>query len=39
MGIRPMGSIAGIVLILFPERPDGNHRLVRVPRETDGADT
>jgi hypothetical protein len=39
MGIRPMGSIAGIVPILFPERPDGNHRLVRVPRKTDGAGT
>jgi hypothetical protein len=34
-----MGSVASIVLILFPERPDGNHRLVRVPRKTDGAGT
>jgi hypothetical protein len=39
MGICPMGSIADIDLIVFPERPDGNHRLVRVPPETDGAGT
>jgi len=39
MGIRPMGSIASIDLILFRERPDGNHRLVRGLPETDGAGT